>query len=180
MSKKFINDCISRAMATLPFASINEDNLTLRAVRAGIELGDAGDVAKAVWQFVELAEQEVAIHEAAGNYIKASIIFDFKAGLLSHFESVVARPTPERVAPTCDTSVYRKNRGAEPRGNGSWAFAFGMRTGLGPTAATASEIARSTSHASAWGVAGTTFAAAKKKALAEAKRRGATLVVVIP
>lgn len=62
-----------------------------------------------------------------------------------------------------ETMEYRKSHGREPRGTGSWAFAFG-----GP-------------DAEPWFTPGaTTYTAAKKMAAAEARKRGATVAYALP
>lgn len=61
-----------------------------------------------------------------------------------------------------DTKEYRSNHGAQPRGRGNWVFAFDGRED------------RDSLYA-----CNDAFGAAKKRALAEAKRRGAHSVKVM-
>lgn len=63
------------------------------------------------------------------------------------------------------TSEYRCNHGAEPRGRGSWAFAFDFNEDSG---------------ALFWTPGNTTFTEAKKLARAEGKKRGARGAKVMP
>lgn len=97
------------------------------------------------------------------------------------FASGEIGPPRAAVKPTVDTSPYRRSHGAEPRGRGSWAFVFGQRNGLEPTATRANALVDATPATECWFAPGSiTFGAAKKLALAEAKRLGATLVAVCP
>ncbi len=63
------------------------------------------------------------------------------------------------------TSEYEYNHGAKPRGRGSWAFAFDCNE---------------KPEALFWTPGSTTYGEALKLARAEAKRRGASMVTVVP
>lgn len=100
------------------------------------------------------------------------------------------KPRPRGSAP-CerrygDVSTVGATRGRSAacvRGHAShsWAFVFGQRDGLGATATRANAIVDATPATECWFAPGSiTFGAAKKLALTEAKRRGATLVAVCP
>lgn len=177
---RFINDCIARALFTLPWATIDDTSLSLRAIHEDIKSGQAGRVTAALEQFSELVENEVAVHTTCGNYMKAGVLNQFATDLRKQFTS-----PPERgergsvIAPTVDTSVYRRSHGAEPRGFGVWAFVFATRTELGPTATLVDSLCDKPGLA--WVMTQSlTFGQAKKAALAEAKRRGANVVGVCP
>jgi hypothetical protein len=78
-----------------------------------------------------------------------------------------------------DTSAYRRSHGSEPRGSGNWKFVIGAREyGYGD----ASDLYRPAESRGAYkaGRPQLSFAKAKAYAIAEAKRRGATLVGVAP
>jgi len=78
-----------------------------------------------------------------------------------------------------DTSVYRRYHGAEPRGFGDWTFVIGKREyeRSDDPALYRPAVARGAQKA---GRTGLSFARAKEYAIAEAKRRGTTVVGVAP
>jgi hypothetical protein len=74
-----------------------------------------------------------------------------------------------------DTSIYRRYHGSDPRGKGDWLFAIGkVDVDLGPEDPAWYRPART--HA----VSALPFAKARDYAVAEAKRRGETIVGVSP
>lgn len=78
-----------------------------------------------------------------------------------------------------DTSVYRRTHGAEPRGSGNWKFVIGAREyAYGDE----SDLYRPAESRGAYkaGRPQLSFAKAKEHAIAEAKRRGVTVVGVAP
>lgn len=78
-----------------------------------------------------------------------------------------------------DTSVYRRYHGAEPRGFGDWAFVIGKREFEYSDDPALYRPAQARG-AHKGGRPGLSFANAKTHAIAEAKRRGATIVGVAP
>lgn len=73
-----------------------------------------------------------------------------------------------------DTSSYRGSHGAEPRGRANWTFVIGKRT------YSTSDDPAIYRPAQARGVASLSYAEARKHAVAEAVRRGVSLVGVAP
>lgn len=83
-------------------------------------------------------------------------------------------PAAKKTPVTLSTRVYESNHGAEPRGRGSWCFVMG-----------AADFNFSDDPRLFWakdehGSASMTFAAAVKVAVAEARKRGVTLMGVAP
>ncbi len=78
-----------------------------------------------------------------------------------------------------DTSAYRRTHGAEPRGSGNWKFVIGARE---YTYGDESDLYRPAEARGAYkaGHPQLPFARAKEHAIAEAKRRGATIIGVAP
>jgi len=76
------------------------------------------------------------------------------------------------------TSVYRRNHGAEPRGRGSWAFVMGAENYTNCDERDAEGRLVLFWPRDASGSSSMLFAAARKLAIAEAKRRGVMLVAV--
>jgi hypothetical protein len=91
-----------------------------------------------------------------------------------------SKPRPRRRAGVeVDTSDYRRTHGAEPRGFFNWKFVIGARE---YTYGDESDLYRPAESRGAQkaGRTGLSYARAKKYAIAEAKRRGATIVGVAP
>lgn len=87
--------------------------------------------------------------------------------------------TRRRADVEVDTSAYRRTHGAEPRGSGNWKFVIGAREyAYGDE----SDLYRPAESRGAYkaGRPQLSFAKAKEYAIAEAKRRGATIVGVGP
>jgi len=80
---------------------------------------------------------------------------------------------------TVDTTVYRRNHGAEPRGFGNWLFVIGGRS-YEYSDDPALYRPAGTHGALRGGRVGLPYSEAKKHAIAEARRRGASVVGVGP
>ncbi len=78
-----------------------------------------------------------------------------------------------------DTSVYRRYHGAEPRGSGNWTFVIGKREYEHSDDPALYRPAESRGVYKA-GRPEMPYAKAKEHAIAEAKRRGATIIGVSP
>ena len=80
---------------------------------------------------------------------------------------------------TVDTTVYRRNHGTEPRGFGNWLFVIGARSYAysdDPALYRPAEV-----HGTRrGGHVGLSYSEAKRHAIAEARRRGASVVGVGP
>lgn len=70
----FLVDCIARALATLPYATIDDGGEEIRAMQAAVRAPSHDGVAV----INDTLHQEVATHEACGNYIKAEVIDTFR------------------------------------------------------------------------------------------------------
>jgi len=86
----FVRDAIARSLLTLPFASLDRDDPSGEIFRYyGKLLGSAtsGELPSAglIGKLVELIGEDIAIHKAAGNYLKAEIEEQWCAGLQLHF-----------------------------------------------------------------------------------------------
>lgn len=88
---RFLRDCISRSLLTLPWATITEPKLV--GYRAALDrIGTCGDSAEAdraaVARICDLLEAEAERHEKAGNDGKAQFLLGFRDNLVEFCEQI--------------------------------------------------------------------------------------------
>lgn len=91
---RFLRDCISRALLTLPYATITARDLA--EPRAALDrIGTSGDPPETdrqtVARIVDLLRREAALHEAAGEAGKAALVIGFAEGLADFWAQVPRR-----------------------------------------------------------------------------------------
>jgi len=148
--------------------------------------------ATAKWRPIDLgfesgfeAGREQALHDAEPREtlrrLRAAARTEFERGLAAGYEHVLggrsSHATKRQVE--VDTSVYRRYHGAEPRGSGNWKFVIGAREYAYGDESDLYRPAESRGVYKA-GRPQLPYAKAKEYAIAEAKRRGATIIGVAP
>jgi len=88
--ERFVRDAIARSLLTLPFAHLDADDpfgKIYGCYRQLLESSTSGELppAHVLENIVEVIAQDVAIHEAAGNFLKADIERQWCEGLRLHF-----------------------------------------------------------------------------------------------
>ncbi len=89
--ERFVRDVIARSLLTLPFANLNPEPFSeiyghYKQLLAAAE-STSGDLpaTEILVRVVELVREDAAIHESAGNYLKADIERRWCDGLMLHF-----------------------------------------------------------------------------------------------
>ena len=93
----FVNDAIARSLLTLPFADLDPNDPFgkvygyYKHLSRLLEASASGEApsANALAPIVEMIAQDVAIHEAVGNFLKAGVERQWCAGLQLYFAEQV-------------------------------------------------------------------------------------------
>lgn len=92
-TEDFLNECIARALFTLPWASVDDTDLTLREIHAVIKVDHREPIReRALGMLREMIEREIGIHVECGNVIKAGVLHQFLVDILAYY----APPTPKK------------------------------------------------------------------------------------